>query len=162
MKPTINLLCGRIGSGKTTYAKRLEEETGAIRFTHDEWMQRLLGPKPPEDEYRKLWDDVEDEIWSEVRKVIQSGIDVILDFGFWTRSSRDIARERASSAGGQAVLHYIACPRDVAFERTMRRSENPGPESLWIDEAAFEKLDALFEPVGDDEEYVAVETDFSR
>lgn len=158
MKPSIYLLVGRIGSGKTTYAKQLESETGAIRFTHDEWMHRLLGPTPPEDRYRELWHEVEDQIWQEAEASVRSGTDVILDFGFWTRESRNLARERAVDAGAIAKLHYVSCSRELAFERTMQRSKNPGAESLWIDEAAFEKLDALFEPIQEDEQIVTVST----
>ena len=162
MKPTIYLLVGRIGSGKTTFARRLEQEIGAVRFTHDEWMHKLFGPQPPEGQYRALWGDVEEQIWQEAEKAIRSGNDAILDFGFWTRESRDRARERAMSIGGIAELHYFSCPRDVAFERTMRRSKKPDAESLWIDEAAFEKLDALFEPLQDDEKFILVSPDISK
>ena len=34
---TLFLMVGLPGSGKTTRAKELERETGAIRFTPDEW-----------------------------------------------------------------------------------------------------------------------------
>lgn len=30
-------------------------------------------------------------------------------------------------------------------------------DSLWIDRAAYEKLDALFEPMRDDEEFVSIQ-----
>lgn len=42
-KPIAHLICGFIGSGKTTFARKLEKETGAARFTKDEWMVRLFG-----------------------------------------------------------------------------------------------------------------------
>ncbi len=34
----IYFVCGFIGSGKTTYSKRLAEEHNASRFSIDEWM----------------------------------------------------------------------------------------------------------------------------
>ena len=37
-KPLAHIIIGFIGSGKTTFARRLERETGAIRFTKDKWM----------------------------------------------------------------------------------------------------------------------------
>ena len=46
---TLFLMCGLPGSGKTTLAKRIERERGALRLTHDEWIARLYGTKltPP-------------------------------------------------------------------------------------------------------------------
>ena len=45
-KATVYLICGFIGSGKTTFAKKLEKETGAIRITKDEWLISLFGHDP--------------------------------------------------------------------------------------------------------------------
>jgi len=35
-KPIVYVLCGFIGAGKTTFANRLTETTGAVRITKDE------------------------------------------------------------------------------------------------------------------------------
>jgi len=35
---TLHLICGLPGSGKTTLSKKIEAETGAIRFCPDEWI----------------------------------------------------------------------------------------------------------------------------
>ena len=40
---TAHLIFGRLGVGKTTLAKRLEDEHDAVRFSHDAWMARLIG-----------------------------------------------------------------------------------------------------------------------
>ena len=45
--PTVHMIHGYLGAGKTTLARRLEREAPAIRFTHDEWMARLYGIDPP-------------------------------------------------------------------------------------------------------------------
>lgn len=42
-KPILTLMVGLPGAGKTTAARQLEEETGAIRFTPDEWHLFLFG-----------------------------------------------------------------------------------------------------------------------
>lgn len=42
-RPVLTLLVGLPGAGKTTLAKKLERETGAIRFTPDEWHLFLFG-----------------------------------------------------------------------------------------------------------------------
>ena len=49
--PTVHLLCGLNGAGKTTYAKRLARHITAVRFTLDEWMLRLYSRRYDEPEY---------------------------------------------------------------------------------------------------------------
>lgn len=39
---TAHLIHGYIGAGKTTFARRLETELPAVRFTHDEGMARFF------------------------------------------------------------------------------------------------------------------------
>jgi predicted kinase len=55
-KATIYLLCGFIGAGKSTFAKKLEAETGAVRVTKDEWSIRLIGNDPTIEGYAQ-WDN---------------------------------------------------------------------------------------------------------
>jgi AAA domain len=43
MPPTLYLLVGLPGSGKTTLARQLETERYALRLTPDEWMMPLFG-----------------------------------------------------------------------------------------------------------------------
>ncbi len=40
MAATAHLLHGFTGAGKTTFARQLEAETGAVRFCQDEWVHR--------------------------------------------------------------------------------------------------------------------------
>ncbi len=155
--PTIYLLCGRIGSGKTSFAKRLERDTGAVRFTHDEWVSRAYGSCPPEADYADIAARINSEIWDAAIGRATLGQDSILDYGFWTRDSRDLARERVARAGAVARCYYLRCPVSVARTRTLKRSAAPPPDSLWIDAAAFQKLNALFEPPQDDEEFIVVD-----
>lgn len=48
---TVYIICGFIGAGKTTLAKKLEAKTGAVRITKDEWSIRLIGHDPTIDGY---------------------------------------------------------------------------------------------------------------
>jgi predicted kinase len=54
-KPIVYLICGFIGAGKTTFARKLEEKTGAVRITKDEWSIRFIGNDPTIDGYEE-WD----------------------------------------------------------------------------------------------------------
>ena len=117
----------------------------------------MYGQTPPEEDYGEIFVRVENLIWDVALSAVGAGTDVILDFGFWSRESRNVDRNRASAAGAVAKLYYISCPRRIARSRTLDRSRNPPLDSLWIDRAAYDKLDALFEPLRKDEEFIAIQ-----
>jgi predicted kinase len=157
MKPTAHLLHGFIGSGKTTFARRLEREYGAVRFSHDEWMIKLHGWNPPEERFSEYLVQVENLLWDEAARALHDGTDVILDFGFWTRVSRDVARNRARSLGATAKFYEVFCSVQTARARTLERSKNPSAESFWINGAAFDKLIGFYEPMQDDEPRIRID-----
>lgn len=149
-RPRAFLLHGFIGVGKTTLARRLEQEHGAIRFTHDEWMSRLHGSDPPAGSFADnaaRVTEVMEAVWS---RCLQLGVSVVLDSGFWTRASRDRTRELIAASGGEATLYRLTLPEDEAMRRIARRNDALDM-SLVITPATYQALRARFEPLGSDE-----------
>ena len=107
---TVHLVHGYLGVGKTWFARRTERETGGIRFSPDEWYMRLfVGDESTHHLDEVLWRRLMaliDDLWP---AVAAAGVDVVLDFGFWTRAARDRARALAISAGAEAVLYQVVC-----------------------------------------------------
>jgi predicted kinase len=155
---TAHLIHGYIGAGKTTFSKRLERNLSAVRFTHDEWMRALYGDDPPEQEFadraRRIADLME-RLWS---RCLQVDVDVILDFGFWSRKERDRIRSVLTDLGADWQLYRLACPDDVAWERVQARNTTLD-SSLYIASTTFSALKARFEPLDDDEVRVDVPQD---
>jgi predicted kinase len=116
------LTCGLPGAGKSTLARRLAAERGAVRLTKDEWMW-ALGSSP--------WDAttqtrVEQELWSLAQEILRLGLSVVLDFGLWTRVERDEMRSVARDLGVGVELHYVSAPVDELWRRIgLRNSEPP-------------------------------------
>ena len=120
--PTLILVCGLPGSGKTTHARRLEIETGAIRFCPDEWMQALAVDLYDEDRRARI----EALQWHVGQQLLAQGASVIIEWGTWARSERDALRLRAHALCARTELHYLSAPLEVLFERTQLRGlENP-------------------------------------
>jgi AAA domain len=85
-QPIVYLICGFIGAGKTTFAKKLEGKTGAVRITKDEWSIRLIGNDPTIDGYKE-WDHKICGLSRDVAfQLAEKGIDVIIDEGFWEKN----------------------------------------------------------------------------
>ena len=82
---TVYLICGFIGAGKTTFAKKLEEKTGAVRIVKDEWSIRLIENNPTIDGYAE-WDSKIIQLSRDVAFYLANkGIDVIMGEGFWEK-----------------------------------------------------------------------------
>ena len=60
----LHLIYGFAGAGKTTFARKLETDISAIRFTHDEWMVKLYGNNPEEQKFSDYYERISDLIWN--------------------------------------------------------------------------------------------------
>lgn len=154
-KPTAHIIIGFIGAGKTTFAKKLEKETGAIRFTKDEWMVRVFGNTLTDkhEEYDTKMASLATDI---ALKCLHAGIDVILDEGYWVKEHRDAISEKVRNAGGIPKLYYIETPFEIMKARTLKRSEDPKEDAFIIDEKTFDRYWNFFNAPGADEEFELV------
>jgi predicted kinase len=113
-RPLLIAFCGLPGSGKTTVARELERETGAIRFSTDEWMADL-----GVDFFDEMRDNLQlrlDGLWKEL---LEHGQSIILEDGTWKRQERDELRRCAKTLGATVELHYF----DIGFDELWRRIE---------------------------------------
>lgn len=154
--PKAIFIHGFIGSGKTTFSKKLEEETGAFRFTVDEWMEALYGNNPPAELFFDYEERIKTMILSLSERLLRRGQDVILDFGFWSRKARDDMHGWAQKIGAEPVLYEMQCDIDLMRERTRKRTGDAPAGALFIDDNAFDLLYARFEPLQPDEDRIAV------
>jgi len=117
------VVCGLPGSGKTTLAKGLESRLRAIRFSADEWMGALSINIHDEEKRGKI----EALQWKFAQELLALGLTVIIEWGTWGRSERDILRLGARALGAAVELHYLSAPLDVLFERIQRRGLEKPP-----------------------------------
>jgi predicted kinase len=155
-KPLAHIIVGFIGSGKTTFARKLEKETGAIRFTKDEWMVRIFGNTPPKDKFAEYDIRMASLATDMALKCLKSGISVIIDEGFWVKGHRDEIRKKVEDTGAIPILYYLEVPLEIMKARTLMRSENPPVDSYTIDEESFDHYWKFFRPPDKDEEFTLV------
>ncbi|MEU8522349.1 ATP-binding protein [Streptomyces sp. NPDC048577] len=96
--PTVFLLAGLTGSGKTTYAQQVLEPRGAVRLSVDELVferHGRYGVDYPENTYFEKEAPVVAELHERLAELVAEGRDVVWDHGLWPRKDRDAMKELA-------------------------------------------------------------------
>jgi hypothetical protein len=155
-RPVVYVLCGFIGAGKTTFARKLEADTGAVRITKDEWLIRLFGNDPTFDGFATYDARICELSRDFAFHLAGKGVDVILDEGFWAREERMDIRRRIDAIGAEAVLYYLHTPIETIRERVAARNLDPTPDSFMITSDMLERYLPHWEPPREDEGYILV------
>ncbi len=151
---TVYVICGFIGAGKTTFSKKLEIETGAVRITKDEWSIRLIGNDPTIDGCAE-WDaKIIDLSRSMAFQLIEKGVDVIIDEGFWAKTERAELIQKIESLGAKTVLYYVDTPIVTIRKRLLERNTKLTKDSFIISEEMFDNYLRYWQPLTEDENYL--------
>lgn len=159
---TVHLICGLPGAGKTTLAKKIEEEHRALRFSLDEWLITLFGRyEITPDNHKAHVERVlacRNIIWVMAERALKIGIDVILDDGFFLKQHRAEYRDLILKAGAKPKLYFVDVDAKILLERLRCRNEDLPTNNFAIENNLMEYFFSLFEPPSENEqiELVAV------
>jgi aminoglycoside phosphotransferase family enzyme/predicted kinase len=150
------LLCGKVGTGKSTAAEFLAHACGGIAISSDRLRKRLAGL--PFDARVKAVTDrglyspqrraaIYDAMLERAAPVVASGRLAVLDASFGTAARRDRARRWATERGAPVLLIEVGCEEGTALERLAKRQEagesasDAGPAFHATSAARFEPPD---------------------
>ncbi len=144
--PTVHMVCGAPGAGKTTYARALADAKRCLCLSVHEWMKVLFemdAPQPPE----RAWTleraaRCEAQMWLVADSLLARGADVVFDVDLATVSHRDAFRSRIAHTRAETKMHYL----DVGQETRRARVLATG-----VTQADFDLMDRRFEAPSDDE-----------
>lgn len=156
MTAAIHLVIGSTGAGKSTYARTLAAERGAVRFAIDEWMAALFFPERPEDAgfdwYMPRIERCTEVIWDVASQVVGAGSSVVLEIGLTGRAERAAFYARVDGAGLPLRLHVVDAPVDVRWQRVDERNRARGETfSLEVTRGMFDFVEGMWEPPDADE-----------
>jgi predicted kinase len=157
MPPVVYLLCGLTGSGKTTYAKRLEA-AGAVRLTVDEEVYARhgrYGVDYPTSEYFERERPVVEDLRGRLVELVESGRDVVFDHGMWRRDDRNAYKQLVEGHGGRWRLLYFKVDPEVLLQRLAERNRRSDANAMPLLPRDLEDFIARFEePMDEGEELV--------
>ena len=138
----IHLICGKICSGKSFYARALAREERAVILSCDGVMT-LFPPLEGDAAYAQVSEKVKAYLLAQAADIARCGAGVILDWGFWNQGMRAFARQ--ALAGLPLEWHYLDISDGLWQSRIEKRNAHPGPADYTVDAGLKQKCLDLFE-----------------
>jgi predicted kinase len=142
------LICGKIASGKSYYAKALKEKYNAVILGTDEATYDLINNEQG-DFYNIFVERVNNYLRKKAAEVAIAGANVILDWGFWTKKGREEITKYFKTKNVHVEWHYVdvdekTWQKNIA-ERNKRVEKGNGGSDFYVDEGLMKKLLTMFE-----------------
>lgn len=146
-KPTLYLIVGHTGAGKSTIAKKMAADLPAFYLSHDELLVKAYGDHINQLDFQDCCKRMNDLIFKQAQRLFDLNVDLVLE-GYGTKAMRDSVRQEAAKIGYVFRLIWIECPAELRLERVRQRNKNLNgegyaftDEEFWEVEKANEDLD---------------------
>ena len=140
------IMCGVSGSGKTFFARRLEQ-AGFCRISSDDIVWNKYGSDFthfPLQRQKEIFMEAQHELAQQMISLIDIGKKVVVDSTMCRRAKRDQMRALCISKGIQPVIVYMSAPLHILKERLSERKDTVH-DDLIVDEKNLYLLYTNFE-----------------
>jgi predicted kinase len=159
-QPLVVLTCGIAGSGKTTYAQRLEQD-GFVRLSIDEEIWRRWGQSGvdyPASRHEELQRLAGQAVRAELVALVERGHDVVVDLSMSRRSTRDAYKALTEQAGGRWRLVYLRASEELLRNRLAARRTRTDANAFPVSDEVLDRYLHDFEDPQDEGEEVVEAT----
>ncbi len=148
---TLHMVCGKIGSGKSTLGKKLGNQPRTVVVIEDEWLSALFGDQMKTGaDFLVYSKKLRSVIKPNVVALLRADTSVVLDFAANTLEARQWMRGLVDDAGTEHALHYLDVPNEVCLARLHARNAE-GNHAFQVTDAQFEAFAKHFVAPSEDE-----------
>lgn len=149
---TLHFFCGKMAAGKSTLARKLANENGAILLIEDDWLSQLY---PVEintiADYIQYAPRLRNAISNHVISLLSHGVSVVMDFSANTVTQRQWFRELFIKSHAAHKLHFLDISDEICKRQLRKRSEGKPEGAAFTSESEFEAITRYFQPPLDSE-----------
>lgn len=156
MKPTLFLMLGYPGAGKTTVSELIAQQSRAVHLSSDKFRLHMF-PKP--DFGQPEHDAVYGALDYMTELFLAHGLSVIYDANLNRYRHRKDKYDICERAGASAVLLWLQTPHDLAKQRATELGMNDPARRPYgnLDKGVFDRLAREIEPPHDDERVIKID-----
>jgi len=147
------LICGKICSGKTTYARQFMQGRKAVLLSVDEIMLALFGQDAGE-KHDEMVVKTKTYLFQKAVELIATGVNVIFDWGFWTKKERQLTTNYFQDKRIPIEWHSIDISDQIWRQNLKLRNEgilNGQDGAYYVDDDIAGKFSHMFEIPNRDE-----------
>lgn len=154
--PTLHIIEGPVGAGKTTYALTLGRDLGTPPLVLDTWMANLFQADRPETDiwpwYAERKARCVFEIMALATSTLDHGRDAIVELGLIQVDDRLKLYAALDLQNRAYLVHVLDTPREERQRRVAKRNVDQGETfAMHVTEDIFALASDMWEPVGEDE-----------
>jgi predicted kinase len=142
--PTLHLVCGKIGAGKSTLCRQLAQAPGTVLISEDAWLAALYPA-----EIRSIADYLQRAallrtvLTPHLQALLRARVSVVLDFPFNTVAARTWAREVFEAVAAAHRLHFLDVD-DAVCKARLRARNARGEHPFQASDEEFEQITRHF------------------
>ncbi len=150
-RPQVFLLTGKVACGKTTYAREQLRDHNAILLSLDELQLGIFGANPTRDQLDSTFKGCSDYQKSLAVQLLNLGIDVYIDWGFWKKDDRVAIKAYFKKERYAVQTIFFDTPYDIRMARNAKRNSGQDDSSFKIEEKDVRLFDSFYEEPSEDE-----------
>ncbi len=154
-KPTLFMLYGFPGSGKTYLANNLRDTIQSAHIHADKIRYQLF----EQPRFDRAENEIVDQLMEYMtEEFLDAGVSVIFDTNAIKKSQRRILRDIARKKKAQGILIWLQIDADSSFARASQRDRRKSEDKVAqpIDRPMFDSISSRMQNPGHDEDYIVL------
>lgn len=136
-------ICGKICCGKSYYANNIKNKERAVILSCDQ-MTSILFDNNLGDKHDEILKRIQKYLLEKSCDLINANCNVILDWGFWTKSDRDYVKKYFRDKNIKCEIHYVDID-DISWQKNIKERNDKilndnGGNNYYLDDGLINKI----------------------